>query len=106
MNEPLSHNFLPDTPLAKTHGLAARIVAGEAVIVQPNKGLVTVLNQVGSRIWELLDTAQTPDDLASAIAEDFEVTHDQALNDTLEFLKDMFSKGLIRLENQRDNKNL
>ena len=37
----------------KSEDTASRIIDGEAVIVIPQKGVVTVLNETGSGIWQL-----------------------------------------------------
>ena len=50
MTAPDSQPLASDMPVVRAPGVAARLVEGEAVIVQPGEGLVTVLNPVGSRI--------------------------------------------------------
>lgn len=95
MTSTSSASLTPDTLLVRAPGVAARIVEGDAVIVQPGEGLVTVLNPVGSRIWERMETPRTPRELAEALSAEFEVSPDQALSDVLEFLADLRDKGLV-----------
>jgi hypothetical protein len=52
---------------------ASRVFNGEAVIISPAENFVRMLNPVGSRIWELCDGSRTLDQIAAALAEEFEV---------------------------------
>ncbi len=54
--------------VARSEHVVSRMVDGEAVIVEPQKGLVNVVTTVGSRIWELVDGARTAADIADMIA--------------------------------------
>lgn len=91
-----SNSIDPDTTIfAKTDRSVARIVDGEAVVVEPGDGLVTIVNAVGTRIWDLLDGRRTVREIAGRVAGDYDVSRDQALADTLEFLRDLREKGLI-----------
>ena len=82
-------------PALRSEHAVSRLFGDEAVIVESRKGLVNVVNVVGSRIWELADGAHTADDIAGIIGSEYDVTPDAARKDTLAFLEDMASKGLI-----------
>ena len=66
---------------------AARIVDGSAVIVLADTGQVNVLNSVGTRVWELCDGSRSARQIAETLAAEFQVTPEQALSDTAEFLE-------------------
>jgi coenzyme PQQ synthesis protein D (PqqD) len=78
-----------------------RQIAGETLIV-PVAGHVMdlesiyVLNPVGSRIWELLQSPTTAGRIAEAIAAEFTVAAADASADVLEFLEALASRGLIQ----------
>lgn len=72
-----------------------RVIDGEAVVVEPRKGLVSVLNEVGCRIWELADGTATAGAIAQTIADEFDVAVQTALADTIAFLDDLRDKGLV-----------
>ncbi len=74
---------------------ASRILEGEAVILTPEDSKVHCLNEVGSRIWELLAEKPTVGEIISKIYEEFEVSKEQAETDVLEFLKELKSKEMI-----------
>ena len=78
-----------------------REIAGETLIV-PVTGHVMelesiyVLNPVGSRIWELLRSPTTTDQIAAAVAGEFAVSPQDAAADTAEFLDVLATRGLIQ----------
>ena len=65
-------NLPPGRPVAHPD-VAARIVAGEAVVLSPNQHMVRMLNEVGTRIWELADGTRTPADIAVQLTEEYAV---------------------------------
>ena len=77
-----------------------RQIAGDTLIV-PVAGHVMdlesiyLLNQVGSRIWELLRTPTTVDRIAGIIAVEFAVSPQRAVDDVVEFLGSLGGRGLI-----------
>jgi hypothetical protein len=78
-----------------------REIAGETLIV-PITGHVGDLNaifttnQVGSRIWALLDRPIGVPGLVAALVAEFEVAEDEAAHDVSEFLQSLADVGLIR----------
>lgn len=81
----------------KTEDTASRIIEGEAVIVIPQKGLVRVLNEAGSRIWQLLDGGNTVEDIINIISSEFNVSREEAQKDTLDFIKELIEKDMVVL---------
>jgi len=78
-----------------------REIGGETLIV-PVTGHVMelesiyVLNPVGSRIWELLRSPTTTDQIAAIVAGEFAVSPQDAAADTAEFLDSLATRGLIQ----------
>jgi hypothetical protein len=87
------NNTYPD----KSPQTASRVIDSEAVIIIPQENKVRVLNEAGSRIWELLNGSLGTDRIASIISEEFDVSYDNALNDTMEFINDLFRKDMVVL---------
>jgi PqqD family protein of HPr-rel-A system len=68
----------------------------DAIVVDPRSREVHLLNETGARIWELLETASSVDDLAEALAEEYEGVAPEALRNEVEaFLGDLGAKGLL-----------
>ena len=82
---------------ARAQNTVYRMVDGEAVVVEPQNGLVNVINDVGSRIWELTDGRRSVTQIAAIIAGEYETTESTALKDTTEFFAEMLEKQLVQL---------
>jgi hypothetical protein len=53
------------------------------------------LNATGSFIWKHLDGARKPEEIARMLAEEFDVSVEQAEKDTCEFLLSLAGKNLL-----------
>lgn len=78
-------------------GVVSRVIEGEAVLVHPAQGKVRVLNQVGSRLWELMDGKRTTADLANLLVAEYQVDPAQAQAHTVAFCTDLLGRGLLIL---------
>ena len=81
----------------RSEDTASRVVDGEAVIVIPQKGVVTVLNETGSGIWQLLDGRNSVEDIINIISSEFSVSRQEAEKDTLEFIEELVGKDMVVL---------
>jgi hypothetical protein len=77
---------------------ASRLVDGEAVIILPEEGVVRMLNQVGSRIWDLADGTRPVRDIAETIYGEFDVEREQARKEVVEFVQEMVEGELLVAE--------
>jgi hypothetical protein len=86
----------PDRP-----SFVTRQIAGETLIV-PVAGNVAdlesvyVLNEVGSRVWELLRTPVAVDEIVTTVVDEFAVDPARAREDLVAFLDALVSRGLVR----------
>ncbi len=86
--------------LVRSQSVVARVVAGETLIV-PVRAKVGDLasiysfNGTGTLIWKLLETPKTVAELATAIAQEYEVEPAQAERDVTEFVGEMKAVGLV-----------
>jgi hypothetical protein len=78
----------------------ARVIAGETIVV-PIRGQVGDLesiynlNEVGSVIWEMTDGETPVSGMIQAVCREFDVSPEQAEQDTLDFLKGLESAGVV-----------
>jgi hypothetical protein len=79
----------------RTPSVASRTLDGEAVLVHPEQGKVTVLNGVGARLWELMDGQHTISEMARMIADEYEVSLIKAETDALAFCQNLAGRGLL-----------
>ena len=87
--------------------VAARRIGDETILVPTGRGIVDhqclfTLNETGSFLWELLAEPRSFEDLAAALADEFEVTAQQAEADLTRFLDDLAGEGCIVETEKRD----
>ena len=83
--------------VAKSPEAVSRIIGHEAVIILPATGEIKVLNEVGARLWEILDDRRTIAELAAQICDEYAVTYEQAQDDALDFIQRMVERKLLVL---------
>jgi hypothetical protein len=81
--------------LAKAPTSAWRLIAGEAVILSLDTKVLRGLNDVGSRVWDLIDAQRTVDDIIDVIVAEFDVSRPQAAADVDAFTRQLLDKGLV-----------
>ena len=90
-----------DKSFIKDDNLMARNIAGETLIVPIRNRVgdlnsIYTLNEVGARVWQLLD-GQTPvGKIVKTITEEYEVSSKEAASDIDELLRDWEGAGLVR----------
>jgi hypothetical protein len=84
-------NSIPE----RSDQLLSRIMDDGTVIVSPVDGQLTVLNDVGSFVWELIDGQQSVTAIIQLVGAHFQVSRDQAQSDVLAFLETLEQRGLI-----------
>lgn len=73
----------------------------EIVLMSISQGEYVSLDEVASRIWELLKTKpQDLDSLCMALQEEFDIDSDTCRNDTLGFLGTMIAHKLVATDSQ------
>ena len=75
--------------------VAARDFGDEAVLIDPDRNMVRMLNQVGSRIWALADGSRSEGEIVAALIAEYEVSPDRARTSVREFLDDLTSRELL-----------
>ena len=73
-------------------------VGDELVMMSVEKGRYVGFAEVGARIWELLETPQTVDDLCARLVEEFDVTPDVCRAEVETFLKELEEHGAAALD--------
>ena len=85
---------------SKDKNLVTRSIAGETIIVPVRSGVsdleyVYTLNEVGSRIWALLDEGTPVSRIVETICAEYDVTPEQASQDIAEILGSLEAATLI-----------
>ena len=69
----------------------------EVVILGLRDSVYYGLSKVGVRIWGLLQTPRTLDDIVAVIVAEYDVTLDQARADLQDLLNDLQTRGLVAI---------
>jgi hypothetical protein len=89
-----------DTVYSKNDSVVSRKIVDELILVPIRKSVADMeslftLNDVGARIYELIDGGRTVREICNVIVEEFEVDFEQARADVLTFLDQLKSFGSI-----------
>jgi hypothetical protein len=65
------------------------------LVVLSGKSEVKVLNPVAIKVFGLLDGEHSPEQIAKAVVEEYEVTEEEALRDVNSFIGELESHGMM-----------
>jgi PqqD family protein of HPr-rel-A system len=67
----------------------------DTIVVDPRTREVHLLNDTAGRIWDLLSSKATVEDLAARLGEEYEAPAEELRDAVTELLHDLRSKGLV-----------
>jgi hypothetical protein len=76
--------------------VVSRVLDGEAVLLDLASGRYLGLNEVATRVWELLGQGQTVGAVRAALLAEFQVPADVLERDLANLLADLQARALIR----------
>lgn len=88
------------TTLCRHPDCVARTIGGETILVPVRSHVaeldaIYTLNEVGSAIWEHLDGQTSFDQIVTSLCERYEVTSEEAAQDTADFLQALKAIGVV-----------
>ena len=92
-------NILPTTILSPTKDQIASELGGEAVILNLASGMYYGLNEIGARIWELIQQPCAFDSIFGVLIEEYDVDPDICKQDLIKILVEMEAASLIEVSN-------
>ena len=86
---------------SKKNEFVTRCITDETIIVPIRGGVgdlnsIYTLNEMGTRIWELMNDQADIDKIAETISNEYEVSLEEAKKDIAEFLGSLESVGLVQ----------
>jgi len=75
-----------------------REVQGEAVLLQLDNGEYFGLDEVATRIWQLLVANSDLDAVRDALVNEYDVAEDEATNDLARLVDELISKHLLEVD--------
>jgi len=85
----------PSIVLTKNPDAAYRVYDGQATVVLPDRAEVSVLNEVGSLVWDRIDGKRSVEEIIAAVLEHYQVNADQAQHDVFEFISSLRDHGMV-----------
>lgn len=76
-------------------GLPFQTLEEETIVVDPKTREVHLLNDTAARVWELLASAQSVDELTLALGEEYDAPADELRSGVEELLRGLAAKGLL-----------
>lgn len=83
-----------ETRIRRAEDAAWRIIDGQAVVVSADAQRMRVLNEVGSRIWDLAD-GRCLKDISQTLVAEFDAEPAQIESDTIAFATDLVARGML-----------
>jgi hypothetical protein len=92
---------MSDTYIARSAHIAARVLAGEMIIMNSIDSTFFTLNEVATVIWQAAD-GRTPlrEIIRNTVCEQFAVDPAQAQTDAVEFVAQLSSHGILLVSDQ------
>jgi hypothetical protein len=76
------------------------VLDAETVILHFDKGVYFGLNDVGTIVWNLIQSPRVVRELRDAIMREYEVSSHQCGHDLLELLQELCKQGLIEVRDE------
>jgi hypothetical protein len=92
-----NNNIDPSDPVRKREDIISRVIDDQILLLCPDSYQLFKLNEVGTRIWGLLDRYSKVDDIINCIRDYYKIDRDSALSDVLSFLNELSRKNIIKL---------
>lgn len=88
----------PTSVVSRNEAIVFTDLDDTIVMMDVDEGQYYELDQVGARIWTLLETGRPAADLCDALAAEFDVDPDTCRRDTLEFLQTASSMRIVHVQ--------
>lgn len=86
----------PSARYARIEGLMSTPLDREIVILNMPRNNYVALDEIGRRIWELLETPRSAEELCRQLCEEFEGAEAEIARDVTGFLEQLQAEQLIR----------
>jgi hypothetical protein len=92
---------MPETYIARSSAIAARMLAGEMMVMNSMDSTFFTLNEVATTIWQAADGRTALREIVrSQVCEQFDIDPDQAQADAEQFVADLSQHGILLVSDQ------
>jgi hypothetical protein len=85
-----------DVRLRSSEDVLMRALEGEAVLLDLASGTYFGLNEVGARVWSLVDAGRSVGEIRATLLAEFEVEESVLAADVEALIADLETRGLVR----------
>jgi hypothetical protein len=78
-----------------TNDVAAKVIDGEAIIMNLSNGLYFSMDEVGSALWEMVEAGCSLEEMAGALNDRYQVARDTAEADIGKLAEQLVEEGLV-----------
>jgi Coenzyme PQQ synthesis protein D (PqqD) len=96
----MKHDLSEFSTVVAANDQVSSDLGGEVAILNLRAGMYYGLDDVGARVWQLLQEPTVVGDLQATIAQEYEVEPTRASDDVIALLSQMADEGLIEVENE------
>jgi hypothetical protein len=86
----LHHCFRP-----REEEVAAKVIDGEAIIINLANGVYYSMDKVGALVWDQLQTGRTLEDVIVTVTGHYEVSREQAESNVRELVQELVQENLV-----------
>lgn len=86
-----------DTVVVKNPDIDDTDIDGEKVMMDLDKGKYFMMNEVGSRIWDIMEDTRSVKEIVSSLCSEYEIDEDDCYNVVAQFLGSLNHAELISL---------
>ncbi len=83
--------------ISKNEKIAGRIIEGQAFVVTTKDSTLHLFNEVGTRIWQLLEEEKNFKKIVEQIYAEYDVDQLTAERDVCEFIRILEKKGILKI---------
>ena len=89
-----------DSVATRDESLMFSDLDGETVMMSTESGKYYGLDDIGSRIWELIEQPHSVGDLCDTLITEFEVDRDTCQQHVLDFLEELKDEGIVTVSGE------
>ena len=100
MKSHISGKILQNSTVVVSQDQVSCDLSGESAILNLKAGVYYGLNEVGTRVWNLIQEPRRVSELKDAILQEYEVEPHRCEVDIMTLLQDLLENGLIEVRNE------
>lgn len=93
-----NNNIELDTILTRREDIPTTNIDGELGMMSIDKGKYFTLDEVGTRIWELLETPSSINQLVEVLMKEYDVDLETCQNDVKELIEKLVKEDLVDIQ--------